>query len=213
MPARKKARPAATPAARTKKAPTKKTVAVKKAPAKSAKSAAPKAPPPSAKFFTPRTPGEVRYWLVKSEPDVFSWDQLWAAPKRTTMWDGVRNFLARNFLRDGFAIGDRIFFYHSNAEPNAIMGICEPASEPYPDPTQFDPKSEYYDPDSPRDNPTWILRDLRAVEPLPRPVTLDELKSATGLDGLELIARGSRLSVQHVSPAHWARILALAAGR
>lgn len=143
------------------------------------------------------------YWLVKSEPDVFSFDDLQAAPKRTTGWDGVRNYLARNFMRDGMKKGDLVFFYHSNANPTAIAGICEVVREGYPDPTQFDPGSDYYDPKSKPEAPTWIQVDLKAVKPLPRPLSLDELKQVKGLEKMELLRKGSRLSVQPVTEKEW----------
>src|SRR5471030_532778 len=118
-----------------------------------------KAPPPHsdgkwAEWFT-RKSGERRYWLVKSEPEVFSFDDLVLAPKKTTHWDGVRNFAARNFMRDGMKLGDRVFFYHSMANPQVIVGICEVVREGYPDATAFDKKSYGYDPDSKPDDPQW----------------------------------------------------------
>jgi predicted RNA-binding protein with PUA-like domain len=150
-------------------------------------------------------------WLVKSEPEAFSWDDLWNAPKRTTCWDGVRNYLARNFMRDGMKRGHQVLFYHSNAEPTAIMGICEVVREAYPDPSQFDPASDYYDAGAKRDDPRWMMVDLKAVEAFAHPVTLQRLKATRGLDGLELTRKGSRLSVQPVSEAHWEIIRKLGA--
>jgi predicted RNA-binding protein with PUA-like domain len=150
-----------------------------------------------------------RYWLVKSEPDCFSWDDLVAAPDRTTHWDGVRNYAARNFMRDGMKKGDLVLFYHSSAEPNAVLGVCEVVREAYPDHTQFDPEEDHFDPKSDRESPTWIMVDLRAREAFRRPVTLAELKQDPRLDGMELLKRGSRLSVQPVSAAHWAVVCEL----
>ena len=155
----------------------------------------------------PRT--EKRYWLVKSEPDCFSWDDLMAAPGRTTCWDGVRNYQARNFMRDGMKKGDLVLFYHSSAEPNAVLGVAEVVREAYPDPTQFDPKADHFDPKSDTASPTWIMVDLKAREAFRRPVTLAELKKDPRLDGMELLKRGSRLSVQAVSPEHWAVVCEL----
>ena len=144
----------------------------------------------------------MRYWLVKSEPSSFSWDDLWRAPKRTTSWEGVRNYQARNFLRD-MRKGDRVFFYHSSAEPNAIVGIAEVAREAYPDATQFDRKSELHDPKSSRDDPRWSTVDLRAVRAFSRPVPLTALRGVNGLEKMELLRQGSRLSVNAVTDAEW----------
>lgn len=166
---------------------------------------------PWGKCFLPRAPGERRYWLVKSEPGVFSWDDLVAAPKRTTHWDGVRNYAARNFLRDGMKKGDFVFFYHSMADPQAIQGICEVVREAYPDPTQFDRKHYGYDEGSKPDAPTWFMVDLRAVEPLPRPVTLAALKATKSLEQMALIRTG-RLSVIPLTPVEWETIVKLGHG-
>ena len=143
------------------------------------------------------------YWLVKSEPAVFSFDDLLAAPERTTSWEGVRNYAARNFMRDGMKLGDGVLFYHSNAEPPAIVGTCEVAREAYPDPTQFDPRSEYHDPKAKPEAPTWVMVDLRAVAPLPRPLPLNDLRGVKGLEKMELLRKGSRLSVQPVTAKEW----------
>ncbi|HYD54368.1 MAG TPA: EVE domain-containing protein [Gemmatimonadaceae bacterium] len=150
------------------------------------------------------------YWLVKSEPTTFSFDDLLASPDRTTSWEGVRNYAARNFLRDGMRRGDQVLFYHSSTEVPAVVGICEVAREAYPDPTQFDPQSEYHDPKSRAEEPTWLMVDLRAVEALPRPLPLTELKGVTALAGMELLRRGSRLSVQPVTAAQFTAIRRLA---
>src|SRR5438105_1563422 len=123
-----------------------------------------------------------RHWLVKSEPETFSFDDLLASPKRTTGWDGVRNFQARNFMRDGMKRGDLVFFYHSSTDPTAIVGVAEVAREAYPDPTALDPKHAHFDPKSRADAPSWMMVDLRAVEPFKRPVTLAELKRVKGLE-------------------------------
>ena len=150
-----------------------------------------------------------RYWLLKSEPSSFSFDALMAAPDRTTCWDGVRNYQARNFMRDDMKPGDLVFYYHSNAEPTGIAGVAEVVRAAYPDHTAFDPASDYHDPKSDPDAPTWLMVDIRAVEPVEPVITLAELKATTGLDGMELLRRGSRLSVQPVSAEHWKRVLAL----
>jgi predicted RNA-binding protein with PUA-like domain len=164
-----------------------------------------------AAAFAPRTRGERRYWLVKSEPDVFSFDDLMKAPKKTTGWDGIRNFAARNFLRDGMKRGDHVFFYHSMGKPQAIAGICEVVREGYPDPTAFDPKAPGHDADSKESDPTWFAVDLRAVEPLPRPVSLAEIKARPELAEMALVRIG-RLSVTPVTVKEWETILAMAAG-
>jgi predicted RNA-binding protein with PUA-like domain len=150
-----------------------------------------------------------RYWLVKSEPEVFSFDDLLAAPKRTAHWDGVRNYTARNFLRDEMKVGDLVLFYHSNASPSAIVGVAEVTREGYPDHTAFDPKDSHYDPKSKRESPTWYMVDLRAVERLPHPVSLADAKAAKGLEEMALI-RLPRLSVQPVTAAEFALVRKLA---
>jgi predicted RNA-binding protein with PUA-like domain len=152
------------------------------------------------------TPPARRYWLVKSEPEAFSFDDLIASPRRTTSWDGVRNYQARNFMRDDMKRGDLVFFYHSNAEPTAIVGVAEVVRESYPDPTALDPADPHFDPKSRAEAPTWVTVDLRAVEPLVRPLTLADLRTVKGLEQLALLQKGSRLSVQPVSPEEWAII-------
>ena len=151
-----------------------------------------------------------RHWLVKSEPGTFSWTDLWNSPGRKTVWDGVRNYQARNLLRDEMKKGDLVFFYHSSADPTAVVGICEVVREGYPDPSQFDRSSKYHDPDSDPDDPRWYVVDIKAKEALPRPVTLQELRAADGLDDMVLLRKGSRLSVQPVSSDEWRTVLALA---
>ena len=162
-----------------------------------------------AAVFTPRTPGERRYWLVKSEPSTFSFDDLMAAKGRTTHWDGVRNFVARNFMRDGMKAGDQVFFYHSSVNPQAIVGICEVARAAYPDSTAFDKSHHGYDEDSDPDEPTWFMVDLRAVAPLPRPVTLTEIKAKPELAQMALLRIG-RLSVTPVTAREWEVIRGMA---
>lgn len=154
----------------------------------------------------------MNHWLMKSEPDVYSFADLMAEPDRTTLWDGVRNYQARNMMRGEMAVGDLVLFYHSNTKPPGLAGICEVASEAYPDPTQFDPKSKYFDAKSDPENPRWWLVDVRGVEALPRYLPLDELRTAKGLEGMALLRRGQRLSVQPVSAKEFAAVKALAAG-
>ena len=144
-----------------------------------------------------------RYWLVKSEPESFSFDDLLKSPERTTCWDGVRNYQARNTMRDDMKRGDLVLFYHSSTEPAAVVGVAEVVREAYPDHTAFDPKEPHFDPKSRRDAPTWMMVDLRAVERFTRPVTLAELRGMPGLEKMALLQRGSRLSVQPVSAAEW----------
>ena len=162
-----------------------------------------------AETFKPRKRGENRYWLVKSEPETFSFDDLLAAPKKTMHWDGVRNHVARNFMRDGMQVGDRVFFYHSSTNPQAIVGICEVAREAYPDHTALDPKHDAYDPKSDPDDPTWYMVDLRALERLKRPVTLAEIKKRPELAKMALLRIG-RLSVSPVTEQEWNVIRAMA---
>ena len=165
---------------------------------------------PYGAFTAPRAANAgPRYWLVKSEPDVFSFDDLWASPDRTTHWEGVRNYQARNFLRDGMRRGDGVLFYHSSTEPSAIVGTAEVVREAYPDPTAFDPASEYFDAKSRREEPAWVMVDIRAVARLARPLPLVALRDEPALAGMELLRRGRRLSVQPVTPAVWAAVLRL----
>lgn len=148
----------------------------------------------------------MNHWLLKSEQDVFSFDDLLRAPRRTTHWDGVRNYQARNTLRDLMKKGDRCFFYHSNSDPTGIAGICEVVKEGYPDHTAFDPRDPHHDPKSVREAPTWFMVDVKAVAALPRILTLEELKRVKGLERMVLLQRGSRLSVQPVTAKEWAII-------
>ncbi|WP_449425751.1 EVE domain-containing protein [Rhodanobacter lindaniclasticus] len=144
---------------------------------------------------------------MKSEPDAFSIDDL--KHKKREAWDGVRNYQARNYMRDGMRVGDKVFFYHSNCAEPGIVGIAAVATDAYPDPSQFDPKSKYFDPGSSRDNPRWMLVDVKFVKKLKRTITLKELQADSALDGMVLLRKGSRLSVQPVEAAHWEHILAL----
>jgi predicted RNA-binding protein with PUA-like domain len=150
-----------------------------------------------------------RYWLFKSEPESFSLDDLARAPKQTTFWNGVRNYQARNLLRDEIKAGDGVLFYHSNAKPAAAVGLAEVVTAGYPDKTQFDPKSPYYDPDAKPDEPRWYMVDIKFKEAFKRPVSLDELRQVPGLSDMVLLRRGSRLSVQPVTAAEWKIITTL----
>ena len=161
-----------------------------------------------AQWFA-RAAGERRYWLVKSEPSTFSFDDLLHAPGKTTHWDGVRNFVARNFLRDGMKLGDRVLFYHSSVDPQAVVGICEVVREGYPDATAFDRKHAHFDSGSDQASPQWYMVDLRAVAQFTRPVTLKEIKARQELAGMALLRIG-RLSVTPVSAAEWDVICAMA---
>ncbi len=155
-----------------------------------------------------RAAGERRYWLLKSEPDVFSFTDLQAAPQHSTCWDSVRNTGARNFLRDAMKKGDLAFYYHSNTEPSAIVGICEIVREGYPDNTAFDPRHAYYDADSVRETPTWFMVDVKAVRALERPVSLAEIKASAALREMALI-KVNRLSVVPVTAQEWEIVLAM----
>jgi len=176
------------------------------------------APPRSAPYeqgkwaaaFRPRAAGERRYWLVKSEPEAFSFDDLLAAKDRTTCWDGVRNTAARNFLRDGMKRGDQVFFYHSMAEPSGVVGVCEVVREGYPDHTAFDKAHQYHDAGTVPETPTWFMVDVRAVRALPRLVPLAEIKAEKALAQMALVRVG-RLSVVPVTPEEWERVLAMSA--
>ena len=154
----------------------------------------------------------MRYWLLKSEPDSYSFSDLLAESRRTTFWNGVRNYQARNFMRDDMKKGDLAFFYHSGAQPPAIAGIAEIVREAYPDSSAFDPKSKYFDPKSDPDDPIWVMVDVKAVKQFDDPISLPELREVKGLDGLELLKRGSRLSIQPVAERHWRIITGLRKG-
>ena len=148
------------------------------------------------------------YWLMKSEPDVYSIDDLERDGRE--MWDSIRNYQARNMMRDDMCIGDKVFFYHSNCKEPAIVGVSKVASKPYPDPTQFDPESKYFDPKSDQENPRWMLVDVEFVSKLKRPVTLTEIKANPAFEDMILTRRGNRLSIMPVDKKHWDTILRLA---
>lgn len=150
------------------------------------------------------------YWLMKSEPESFSIDDLEQRPKQTEPWDGVRNYQVRNMFRDLMKIGDSVFFYHSSCAEPGIYGIAKITSQAYPDPTQYDPKHHHYDPGSKPEEPRWLLVDVQFVRKLKRPVLLTELREhETKLSGLQILAKGNRLSVVPVKKAHWDYVLKL----
>jgi len=144
---------------------------------------------------------------MKSEPDAYSIDDL--QRDRRDMWDGIRNYQARNMMRDDMNIGDEIFFYHSNCKEPGIVGIAKVVSEPYPDPTQFDKKSKYFDPKSKKEDPRWVLVDVEFVRKLERNITLAEIKAQKSLDDMILTRKGNRLSIMPVSKKHWNKILSI----
>lgn len=147
------------------------------------------------------------YWLMKSEPDVYSYAHLEAAPKRTTLWDGVRNYQARNMMRDEMKVGDLVLYYHSNTKPPGVVGVARVVREGYPDPTQFDPKDSHFDPKSDPENPRWYVVDIQAVAPMERDVSLDDIKANGKLADMAVVQRGQRLSVQPVAAAHFREVL------
>lgn len=189
---KKKAKKKAT----TKKATTKK--ATQKAPAKPA-------PVPFVR------PSDGAFWLMKSEPDVYGITEL--QRDATTGWEGVRNYLARNFMRDHMKVGDLVLFYHSNAEPSGIAGVARVATAPLPDPSQFDPKSDYADVDSDPNDPRWMMVQIAFVERFAEVLSLESLKGDPRLDGMPLLQKGQRLSVQPVSRVHFAHVLARAGAK
>jgi predicted RNA-binding protein with PUA-like domain len=153
------------------------------------------------------------YWLFKAEPNCYSFADLMAEPDRSTGWDGVRNFQARNFLRDQVKMGDGVLFYHSNGDPPAIAGIAEVVNEGHADPTAFDPNDEHYDPKSDPDAPTWIQVSIRGVRALDPPLELPFLRTVPALAKMELLRKGSRLSIQPVTADEWKAVLALSSGK
>lgn len=151
----------------------------------------------------------MKYWLMKSEPDVFSIDQL--KVKKKSGWDGVRNYQARNFMRDEMSIGDMVLFYHSSCEVPGIAGLARVCKESHPDPTQYDSKSEYYDPKATKDNPRWFMVEVEFVEKFDRVVTLNEIKSKKELANMPVVQKGSRLSINPVTKDEFQIITKLAA--
>lgn len=149
-----------------------------------------------------------KYWLMKSEPDVFSIDDLERV--KVEPWDGIRNYQARNFMRDDMQEGDLALFYHSNATPPGVVGVMRIVSEVKPDPLAFDPDSKYFDPKSDPDNPRWLLRDVEFVVKAPTQVTLNDIKEAEGLEEMAVIRRGQRLSIQPVEKEHFDQVCKMA---
>ena len=149
----------------------------------------------------------MKYWLMKSEPDVYGIDDL--KRDKVEPWDGIRNYQVRNMFRDQMKVGDLAFFYHSNCKPPAVVGIMTIASEAYPDHTQFDPKSRYYDAKSDKENPRWLLVDVKYKRKLKREITLQELKENKKLKDFRLNQKGNRLSVIPVKKSEWDLILDL----
>jgi len=148
-----------------------------------------------------------KYWLVKSEPDAFSIDDLAKSKKKTTHWDGVRNYQARNFMRDEMKKGDGVLYYHSNTDPTAVVGYCEVVKEGYPDHTQFDPDDKHFDPKADPAKPTWMMVDIKLVKKFKNPVPLAEIKENPKLQKMRLVQRGNRLSVMPVEKKEWDEIL------
>ncbi|MGV3494699.1 MAG: EVE domain-containing protein [Ramlibacter sp.] len=152
----------------------------------------------------------MNHWLMKSEPDEVSVDDALAAPKSTVPWTGVRNYQARNFMRDAMRVGDGVLFYHSSCAEPGIVGIARVASTAYPDPTQFDPKSPYYDAASKREEPRWLLVDVQVLRKT-RNLTLPEMRADPELQDMVVLRKGNRLSITPVEPRHWKRVLQLLA--
>jgi len=167
----------------------------------------PKKSSPTTKATSQSTASSVRYWLVKSEPDVFSIDDLARAENQTTHWDGVRNYQARNMLRDEMQVGDSVLYYHSNAEPTAIVGTARVVRSAYPDFTAWDDNDPHFDPKSSRENPRWFMVDIQLVEKFAEPLTLQFLRTLPELKDMVLLQKGSRLSVQPVTAEQYAAIV------
>lgn len=148
-----------------------------------------------------------RYWLMKSEPDVYSFDDLMGEPGQTAHWDGVRNYQARNFMWKEMKVGDGVLFYHSNCKPPHVVGLATVASEPYPDHTAWDPKEKYFDAKSTEENPRWYMIDVRAESKLANIVSLQDIKDNPALAEMKVIQRGQRLSVQPVSSEEFAEVV------
>ena len=153
-----------------------------------------------------------RYWLLKSEPDCFSINDLAKCPKQTTYWDGVRNYQARNFIRDDMQVGDGVLFYHSGANPPSIVGTAKIAKAGYVDHTALIASEQHYDPKSTPEEPIWMMVDIKLDNIFPAPLGLDELRKMPALEGMELLRKGSRLSVQPVTKQQWDVVMKLARG-
>ena len=152
---------------------------------------------------------ERRYWIFKSEPNNYSFADLVGEADQVAEWDGVRNYQVRNFMRDEMRVGDGVLFYHSSAKPMAVMGTAQIVREAYPDHTAWDPRAKYYDAKSDPANPTWLMVDIKAESEFPRPVTLQEIKQNPTLQGMMLVRKGTRLSIQPVTREEWDEIVAL----
>ena len=152
----------------------------------------------------------MNYWLFKSEPDVFSFADLKTRPQRTEPWTGVRNYQARNYMRDAMKVGDLALFYHSSCPQPGVAGVMRIASEPYPDPTQFDPSSEYFDPKATAEKPIWIMVDVAWEKDLPHPVGLPRLRGTPALGEMAILRKGNRLSITPVTAAEFKTVLKLA---
>lgn len=149
----------------------------------------------------------MNYWLLKSEPETFGIEHLQLAKHQTHCWDGVRNYQARNYMRDSMQIGDQAFFYHSNCKIPGIVGIVEVVSDSYPDHTAFDPESKYYDPKSTRDKPRWFMRDIKLVKIFKNIIPLVELRANTKLATMLILRPGNRLSITPVTPQEWSCVV------
>jgi predicted RNA-binding protein with PUA-like domain len=149
-------------------------------------------------------------WLLKSEPESFSIQDLAKAPRKTTCWSGVRNYQARNFMRDEMKLGDRVLFYHSSTDPPAIVGTAKIVKEGYPDPTAWDPNDHHYDPAASPENPRWSMVDIQLDEIFKHPLPLEQLRKVAALKKMELLRKGSRLSVQPVTKEEFEAVLELA---
>ncbi len=155
-------------------------------------------------------PASRQYWLFKSEPTAFSIQDLAKSPKKTTFWDGVRNYQARNSLRDTVKLGDRVLYYHSNSDPLEIAGTAEVVKTGYPDHTAFDPQDHHYDPKSDPDKPTWYMVDIKLLQIFPQSVTRQQLQESPSTEGMLVLKRGMRLSIQPVTAAEWQAVHKLA---
>lgn len=148
-----------------------------------------------------------KYWLMKSEGDCYPIDSLEKAENQTTYWDGVRNYQARNYLRDEIKVGDGVLFYHSNSEPSGVFGVCEVVKEGYPDFTAFDSENMHYDPKSIMEKPTWYMVDIKFIKKLKNPVTLQDIKANPKLNEMKLVQKGNRLSVMPVTKEEFNEII------
>lgn len=151
------------------------------------------------------------YWLIKSDPEEFSLEDLKNSKNQTTYWNGVRNYQARNFMRDEMKKGDGVLFYHSNADPNAVVGTCEIAAGGYPDHTQFDPDDIHFFPSAKKEDPTWFMVDVKFVKEFKHPVTLEEIKENSKLKNMKLVQKGNRLSVMPVGKDEFDEVVKMGA--